>query len=92
VGEYAVELIAVVLAAGSEPERVVVVVGRKGLGIEAAAAVCTESTWADWRCWEVELEVGGDLRSSFRELETSALMPRLSNRRVQWADSAWSSV
>jgi hypothetical protein len=49
VGEYAVELIAVVFAAGSEPERVVVVVGRTGLGIEAAA-VCTESTWADWRC------------------------------------------
>jgi hypothetical protein len=92
VGEYAVELVGVITAAESDPERVVVVEGRTGLGIEAEAAVCTESTWADWRCecWELEVEVGGDLRSSFRELETSALMEaRLSNRRVQCCDSAW---
>jgi hypothetical protein len=77
VGEYAVELVGVITAAESDPERVVVVEGRTGLGIEAEAAVCTESTWAD-------------LRSSFRELETSALMEaRLSNRRVQCCDSAW---
>lgn len=91
VGEYA-DADAVVLgmgvAAGSEPERVV---GRTGLGWEAEAAVCTESTWADWRreCWELEVGVGGALRSSFRETETSAywLMPRLSSLRDQWADS-----
>jgi hypothetical protein len=89
VGEYAD---AEVLVAGSEPERAV---GRIGLGLEAEAAVCTESTWADWRreCWELELEVGGALRSSFRDTETSAywLMPRLSSRRLQCADSAASS-
>jgi hypothetical protein len=96
VGEYA-DADAVVLgmgvAAGSEPERVV---GRTGLGWEAEAAVCTESTWADWRreCWELEVGVGGALRSSFRETETSAywLMPRLSSLRDQWADSGSSEV
>jgi hypothetical protein len=97
VDEYAVVVVlAMVVAAGSEPERAV---GRTGLGCECeceAAAVCTESTWADWRreCWELEVGVGGDLRSSLRETETSAywLMPRLSSLRDQWADSAssWS--
>jgi hypothetical protein len=93
VGEYAVVVLVMVVAAGSEPERAM---GKTGLGCEAEAAVCTESTWADWRrsCWELEVGVGGDLRSSFRETETSAywLMPRLSSLRDQWADSAssWS--
>ena len=86
VGEYAV--VTAVVAAGSESERAV---GSVGLGWwwKAEAAVCTESTWADSRrgeCWE--LEVGGALRSSFRETSACWDMPRLSSRRVQCADSA----